>query len=201
MALIAIPAKFGFTTIEDFTLTRAASRARSRYTGVSQKVLFPYAVWVFKATLVEYDGQDAANIRAFLMALEGIKNTFRLPVPGYLYPSNNPTLTGVADATAVRAVTMRVVTNITGPRIALKAGEYFTINDELKVVTADCNLGGDNAVAINFQPPLRAAVAATTAVTFINPTILLEAVDEDSASWSIKPPYRHSIKINAIEAL
>jgi hypothetical protein len=192
MSLIPLPTDFSFTNVSKFGLDRITNTMRSRYTGQTQKVSYPYALWVFDATLVPYDGSKASAIRSFFSKLEGQKNCFRLPVPGYSLPKSNY----ASNLLATVAVGG-------GPHSIdfLDEGEYITINDELKVVTAYCPFDASGNSVITFMPPLRRDVPIGTIVYSVNPTVLLTSSDDKVASWGITPPYRHALKISAIEEI
>lgn len=201
MATITLPSKFAFTSVDNFKLQRATNTLRSRYTGQRQTVIFPFAVWYLDATLVEYEGLEAANIRSFLAQLKGETNNFRLPVPGFA-----PSLSGfnangaTSGAQAVRAVSILLkglVGQVNVPFI--KEGDYFTIQDELKIATSSVSLSAGGTATVTFEPPLRKAAVADTSVNLIAPTVLLNAVDDDVAKWSLKAPVRHGISIKCIE--
>jgi len=202
MAVIPVPANFSFTAITKFTLQRASNILRSRYTGADQVVSYPFAVWYLEGSLVEYDGANAGLIRSFFAQLEGQKNTFRLPVPGYTTPStgygrNDAT---VASAMAVRASSV-TVGNLTASVPILAEGDYFMLNDELKVATASVSSNSSGQATIAFKPPARKAAAIGVNVYFQNPTIYMRAQGDDVATWGINPPYRHPIKFKAVEAI
>lgn len=189
MAIIALPTAFSFTRVRRFGLVRGGNILRSRYTGQAQRVIYPFAVWEFEGNLVDYDSVQAANLRSFLVELEGFKNTFRLPVPGYSKPSTGHSSNTTSGVGAIGATTLAIAAgSIFGK------GDYFTVNDELKVVT-------QVGATVSFMPPLRKAVTNGTAVTVINPTCLMHAVDEDVANWDLTPPNRHGIEIIAVEAI
>lgn len=201
MAIIALPSKFGFSSVKSFTLQRQSNTVRSKYTGVRQVIVYPYAVWMLEANLVEYDGQDAALIRSFLTKLQGQKNSFRLPVPGHSKPTTGYTGNALLNgAAAARAMSISV-DGLTASTNILNEGDYFTINDELKVATGSFASNGAGQATITFEPFLRKAVADNAAVTFQNPTILMHMAEDDAASWGIKPPYRHNINFDAIEVV
>lgn len=195
MALIALPAKFGFNRVERFGLRRAGVSLRSRYTGDVQKIVYPFAVWEFKGNFIDYpEDQGAREIRAFLAALKGQENTFKLPVPGYYKNSaNNGTALATTAAALVRAVSITVTNAGAG---YIKAGEYFTIQDELKIATADMTAGG----VIAFQPPLRAPVAIATPLVILNPYCVMSSPDDDVAMWGISAPTRHGFELEGIES-
>ena len=200
MAIVTLPSKFAFQSVESFRLQRSSNTLRSRYTGQRQSVIFPFAVWFFEGTLVEYDGIEASKIRSFLVQLEGQKNNFRLPVPGYSLPATgyagaSPLVNG---ATAARASSMSM-RGVTANVPIFAEGDYFTVQDELKLVTAAVSSNGTGLVTVNFQPPLRKAIADGVGVILVNPTILLNAAEDNAAEWSLKAPVRHGINIKAIE--
>ena len=201
MALITLPIDFSFSTVSKFSLERMTNTMRSRYTGQTQKVVYPYALWVFDGTLVSYDGSKAAAIRSFFSKLEGQKNCFRLPVPGYNLPASNyyaNLLTSVISGARTNTVT---VTGGVHSVDYLDQGDYITINDELKLVTAYCPLDASGNCVITFMPPLRKAVAVGTIIYSVNPSVLLCASDDKVANWGISPPYRHTLRLAAIEEI
>ena len=201
MAVITLPSKVYFTQVDKFQLLRSSVTLRSKYTGKRQVVTFPFAVWVFEATLIPMDGADAAEWRSFLVELEGAKNTFRLPVPGHISP-----LTGYAGpqgtTSAVAASRAKSITTSgwTPNAALLTRGDYFTINDELKICTGPVSANGAGQATISFEPGLRKALTAGVVVQVYNPFILLSAQREDVAEWRLEHPVEHTMKLSAIEA-
>lgn len=202
MAIIDLPTKFAFTSVRKFGLTRAGNALRSKYTGQAQRIVYPFAVWEFEGDLVEYDGPEAAAVRAFLVQLEGQKNNFRLPVPGYAGPSTGyrGVTTGASGPAAARARAMLM--GGIAPSVAfLGMGDFFTINDELKLVTAPVASAANGSAFVNFQPALRKPVAPDTPIEIIKPTVLMHAADDDVASWGLAAPVRQSSSFSAVEAV
>lgn len=203
ITIIPLPAAFSFTAVKKFALQRAGNTVRSKYTGVRQTVVYPYAIWILEATLVDYDGAQARLIRSFLAQLQGQKNGFRLPVPGHSKPttgySGNALVNNVAGI-AARATSM-AVDGLTPSTNILNEGDYFMVNDELKIATTSVASNASGQATLTFEPFMRKAVADNTAVTFQNPTILMHMQDDDSASWGISAPYRHKVSFDAIEVV
>jgi len=126
MPVIPVPANFAFTAISKFALQRATNLLRSRYTGADQVVSYPFAVWYLEGSLVEYDGANAGYIRSFLAQLEGQKNTFRIPVPGYTTPSTGYTLNTATVAIAMASRASSVTVGGLTPNVPILAeGDYF----------------------------------------------------------------------------
>jgi hypothetical protein len=196
MAVITLPPKVYFESIDKLQLLRAGMNLRSRYTGKRQSINLPFAVWYLEGKLIPVDGVDARLWRSFLVKLEGFKNSFRLPVPGGNKPSG---LVGVGAQAAAARATSFMLQGAPGNASILLEGEYFTINDELKVCTADCTTDGVGSAQLQFQPPLRKAVTAGTAIEIQNPYILFCAEGPDAATWSLSKPVRHGIKLICVE--
>jgi hypothetical protein len=218
MALITLPQRFGFTSV-DLTLQRFTNMLRSRFTGQSQLVSYPFAVWMLEGELVDMDGPEAAALRSFLVQLEGRKNTFKIPVPGNIgFSTEYAGDLYVINGAAARATSFQVqtITPITPNSTIAKTGDYFTVYNELKVLTSDLVTNGAGIAVANFQPFLRKAIAVAGDVptarrlyhnknapdsTGLGAYCLMRALDDDIANWALKPPVRHSSKFKAIEAL
>lgn len=201
MAIIPIPAKFSFVNVSKFTLLRASNVIRSRYSGARQVISYPFAVWQLEATLVDYDSTEAALIRSFLSQLEGQKNTFKLPVPGYTKPSSGYVGNGLISVAAAARVSSITVSSLTASVPVINEGDYFMLNDELKIATSSVASNSGGVAVITFKPATRKPVTVGMTVTLQNPTILMHAANDDVASWGITPPYRHNVKFIAIEAI
>jgi hypothetical protein len=203
LTIISLPSAFSFTSVKRFALQRAGNTVRSKYTGVRQTVVYPYAIWVLEATLVEYDEPQAGLIRSFLVQLEGQKNGFRLPVPGYKKPTTGYTgnaLVNNGAGISARATSM-AVDGLTPSVPVLNEGDYFTVGDELKVCTVAIASNGSGQATISFMPPLRKPLANNALVTLQNPTILMHMAEDDAADWGISAPNRHKVNFDAIEVI
>ena len=201
MAIITVPANFSFTAVKTFKLQRATNIIRSRYTGADQVISYPFAVWYLEGSLVEYDGPNAGKVRSFLAQLEGQKNTFRLPVPGYSTPSTGYTGNGAVSVAMNAQASSVTVNGLTPSTPILAEGDYFMVQDELKVCTASVSSDGSGVATISFKPPARKAATTTTPVYFQNPTVYMRAQGDDVANWGINPPNRHPISFRAVEAI
>jgi hypothetical protein len=201
MAVITLPSKVYFDKVDKLQLLRAGASLRSKYTGKRQHINFPFALWIFEGKLIPMEGIDAGEWRAFLVSLEGQKNTFRLPVPGAAKPLSGFTGNGTigAGGVAVRAKSMLV--NATANTLILRKGDYFNVGDELKMSDNNVTTNGSGVATVSFQPGMRAAYAATTPVQIQNPFIYLAATEDDSGSWALEKPTKHGIKLLCAEAI
>jgi hypothetical protein len=132
------------------------------------------------------------------MRLKGKGNLFRLPVPGGSpvsgYGGANPTVNG-----AGQTGTTLSVTGASASTLILKDGDYFTVNDELKVAVADCTTNGSGVATITFEPSLRYSPPNGGTVNISVPTVLLN-LSEDTVGWDLTKPVLHGISIKGTEA-
>ena len=138
MTVIALPDNAWFDKVSRFELTRTGTALRSKYTGARQQVSFPLALWAVEATMVPKSGADAAAWRAFMVELNGQRNKFRLPVPGCDgplsgYSARHPASGGMTAGTIAARSKSMTTRGWFGLEPLLMRGDYFTVNDELKM--------------------------------------------------------------------
>lgn len=202
MAVIPLPTRMGFSQIETFKLQRQSIQVRSKFTAVRQALVFPYAIWQMEATLVELDGVDAARMRSFLVQLDGVQNKFRLPVPGYYHPASGYAGDGKVGARVDSRAQSVVVNGLTPNTNIIGEGEYFNIGEELKMSTSAVRSDNTGKATFTFKSALRSeTIAIGSVVKLQNPYCLMHAMDDDVATWSIRPPTRQAGKFRAIEAI
>ena len=202
MPTIVPPSILSFTSIDSFRLERYTAVVRSRFTGQSQRILYPMAVWAFEAKLKDYVEPDATTIRGFLANLQGQTNPFRLIIPGKATPSTGMVDANIQTNTAVAArATSMQLKQLNISTTILKAGDYFNIGEELKIATADLISDASGLGVINFTPPTRNSYVISTPVKINDPTVLLYAQDDDVLDQAIRPPIITGFVLKAIEAI
>ena len=134
-SVIPIPPALAFENAK-LRFSRASVVLRSKYTGKRQTLVLPYALWSFEAKLPKLDQYDAAMIRSFLMKLRGQENIFRLPVPGHPSPLSGYAGPNGSVSGAGQTGLSLFAAGFTANKPVLSEGDYFTVNDELKVATA-----------------------------------------------------------------
>ena len=82
--------------------------------------------------------------------------------------------------------------------VLFRAGEYFSVNDELKVVTEDCTTDGQGKALVKFEPPLRSMPAEGMSLSIVKPRTSFRITSP--AAWSLQPNRLHSFDIEAIES-
>lgn len=185
MAVIAWPDGVNIRAIE-WVLDRPAQINRSDYTGARRVTANPWhGKWSAKLEIAPIVGeQNIWKFKAFLAALRGPVNTFRLPAT-YGAQSGLPAAT-VTTTAAKGAVTM----SLTG--VQMQAGQMATVNDQLLQIISVAD------AAITFEPPLRAQATSGTAVEVGNPTCLVSLVDS-AVALSAEPGVIYSAAFDVEE--
>ena len=199
MTVITFPANINFTSFKP-KLVRPSITMRSPFTGKRQALVMPYAVWSFEAPVSKQDTTIAGKIRSFLAQLDGVANTFRFPVPGTSTPlSAYGGAVGLVNGGSQTGSTL-VTDGWANSTLVLREGDYFTVNDELKICTADATTNGSGQVTISFKPTLRTSPADNAPLTISNPTCLMAMDDPDAANWVVNAPTWHDFTFKCTEA-
>lgn len=161
--------------------------------GAVQTMGRPGARW--KATL-EYpmlNLTQGAQMEAFLAQMDGMANRC------YVTPHHRPG-TGAAATVAGANQTGSVLALACAANRVFNAGDYFTVNGEMKIVTATTVANGSGAVSLPFAPMLRASPSNGATVTFTNPTCLMMLAQDEFAMPRISGPRYDPISLPLIEA-
>lgn len=200
MTVVTVPAAIRWVDLK-VKLLRKTEKLTSQYSGRSQVIVLPYALWVVEGGLIPYEAMDAGPIRSFLVKLEGSANTARVPVAGSetplsLYSGTPGATVGIVAAGA----TTIPVDGVTPTTTIVKEGDFFNVGDELKMAMADAISDGAGAVSIQCQPPMREDTVNNEVVAFEDVFIYCNAVDDDIATWVVTAPVEHAISMKLVEA-
>lgn len=197
--VITLPGGVYFENAE-IGLERADQEFRSDYTGKRQVVAWPYALWVFTAQTIPYDHAEAGKLRSFLARLKGRVNLWRQPIPGAYNTAGYTGTNGTVSGSHVAGQTTLTIQGVTPNVLILRDGDYFTVNDELKIATADVYSGPTAQALVTFEPSLKRAAPNGVPVELKAPYVLLSAAKPDIARWKLAYPTRHTFNFVGTEA-
>jgi hypothetical protein len=178
---ITMPSTPAFTNCR-FGLETNSQRFESPLTKTVQRVLLGGARWAASYSLPAMNRLQAAPWKAFFLLLEGSVNTFNAFDPDCKTPRGTATGTPLvknASQTGSSLTTDGWTASIT----ALKAGDYFSVNGELKLVTSDVLADGSGNATISFKPALRSSPSDNAAITTNTPTCTMILADDMQAMW------------------
>lgn len=79
-----------------------------------------------------------------------------------------------------------------------KAGEYFSVNGELKICTFDASSNSSGEVTVFFEPALRQPPPDSEAVNISKPTATFRLLNP-IGGWTLQPNNIHSFTLQAVE--
>jgi len=123
------------------------------------------ARWVAQYELPPLKREGYAEWQAFFANLNGRLNTFYAYDPNATSPRGIGTGTPLVNGgsqTGNTLVTDGWTSSQTG---ILKKGDYFSVNNELKIITNDIDSDGSGNATLEFEPPLRNSPSDNASIT------------------------------------
>ncbi|MGF1775905.1 hypothetical protein [Vibrio nomapromontoriensis] len=154
----------------EFTLTRNERLFTSKFTSASQSVSSPTGLWEARLEFANLRRSDAQVLIAKLWSLQGSAGGFTL------YDWRSPKASGLGGAYSVtdyqQALPGKVAiqTGKTLGTVIAKAGDYVSIDGELKGLTETVTVDGLGKATLFFEPFMRKPVGLTSTATFDYPT-------------------------------
>lgn len=182
MTAIDLPASPSLVSSR-FGLESNSQVFESPLTKATQRALLGGGRWMLTGTLPAMTRAQAAPWKAFFMKLEGRVNTFNGYDPDCRSPRGNIVgSTPLVDGGSQTGSTL-VTDGWAASTTVLKEGDYFSVNSELKMVTADATTNGSGQVTISFKPALRSSPSNNAALTVENATCTMILIDDMQAIW------------------
>jgi hypothetical protein len=185
MTAIEMPTTPAFTTCR-FGLETNTQTFTSPLTKTVQRMALGGSRWNATYSLPATTRAQAAYWKAFFDLLEGSANTFNAFDPDCKTPRGTATGTPLVNGGSQTGSSL-VTDGWTHSVTVLRAGDYFSVNGELKRVTADATSDGSGNATLNFKPALRSSPADNAAITATRPTCTMILSDDMQAVWECNP--------------
>jgi hypothetical protein len=124
----------------------------------------------------------AAAWQAFFSAMLGQKNTFSSYDPEAKLPRGASGGTPLVNGASQTGTTL-VTDGWPNSTLVLKAGDYFVVNSELKIVTSDATSNGSGQLTISFSPDIRTSPSDNAPLTVSNWTIPMILASDTETMW------------------
>ena len=157
---------------------------RSPFNGASQTVRFPGTRWICSLTFNNLTDDKSRRIDALVADLDGEYGRVKIRDWGRegRTPAGNPV---VSDAN--QTGTQLGSKGWTPGRLVLRTGDYFTVNDELKMVTADVTSTAAGTAVIPFAPMLRASPPVNGKIEVAKPYGIFKLKDNQQGAGNRVP--------------
>jgi len=170
-----------------FHLVNLTQKFESPLTGAVQTSELPGAYWEAIIPYRNLTDAQSRELLGFLDKLAGSSGRF------YLWNMAQETPLGIATGTPkVKGADQEGKSlNTDGWTVSqtgiLLSGDLFTVNGELKRVTADCNSDAGGNATIAFNPALRESPADDADITVTKPTCTMMLIDDRQAIAEFRP--------------
>lgn len=184
MATLTMPTSPGFKTAR-FGLIANTRTFRSPTNRSAQTLELPGSIWSveFGVAPMRGDGVDAAEWATFLTELMGEAGRFFGFDPKRTTPRGSNLGTPLVDGAAQTGKSLATKGWDATETGLLLRGDYFTVNDEYKKVTASVDSDGGGLATINFISPLRASPSDSAVITTTDPTAIMKLVGDNQGMW------------------
>ena len=157
---------------------------RSPFNGASQTVRFPGTRWICSLTFNNLTDDKSRRIDALVAELDGEYGRVKIRDWGRngRSPAGSPV---VSDADQ-----MGMELNTKGwlpGKTVLMTGDYITVNDELKIVTADVTSSASGSAVISIAPMLRSSPAPNAPIEVANPFGIFKLKDNQQGTGNRIP--------------
>lgn len=184
----------------DFSLISNTQIFQSPLSGSLQTLELPGARWGATLTFNNVKDDDAATLQAFLTQLRGQANRFSLWNMARPNPRGNIKAGTAATVNGANQTGNQLHTHNWNPGdTILLPGDLFSVNGELKMITAAATADGTGAATLQFEPPLRSSPSDAAPITTSQPTATF-ILSDPKPKWSTKTGLLTNFVIDAVEA-
>jgi hypothetical protein len=157
------------------------------------------------ALILEFNNlsqSEQRQIQGLFAETGGAVQTFDYQLPDFIGDSTGTYSAGISMTSTYGAGVSTVLINAGGSAIDLQAGDVvtFTGHDKVYMLTADTVLDSGSNYILKIDPPLRAGVSATTAVTHKNVTMKARFAS-DNQEFDVDPNLYANFSIEIVEVL
>ncbi len=198
MPTITMPASPGFRASR-FGLIANTQTFRSPLDGTVQTLELTGARWQVNYELPPMNRAQAAAWTAFLTGLLGSSGRFFGFDPDARTPRGSALGTPLVNGAGQTGKSLIVDGWSAVETGLLLPGDYFEVNGELKMVTAQADSDSSGEATLAFTPPLRASPPDGAVLTLTNPTITMMLVDDEQAAWDANRASLYGISFAGVE--
>ena len=184
---------------QQFGLTRS-DQVLETFSGRDISIINRQAFWSFNIPIVPRSSEEAKEWRAALAQLASVTNTFKASPPAFTqtaYSANGGNLISVNGANQLgRNLSYKYASPSAH---VFKVGEYFEVNNELKICVANSFASSGGIGSVTFEPALRYSPADDQSIIINQPKATFRLA-VPVGGWSVSPNKIHTFNIQAVES-
>ena len=197
MTTYTIPTTVGFSSVE-FGLENNNQVFESPLSNSIQVSELTGARWYATFNLPPMKKDNALEYIGFLQRLQGRVHSF------FGYDANHRSPSGTISGSTLlvnganQTGTSLILDGGANSTLVLKTGDFFSVNNELKMITANATTDGSGDVTVNFVPSLRSSPGDDAVITTTNPVCTMKLTG-DSTTYSINTSSIYGISFSGVE--
>lgn len=197
MTILNLPENFPVHSFS-FQLETNTRQSVSPFNRVTQTKELAGPRWKTKIKLITSKRDVVAETKAFLLKLRGGAGRF------WFYDFAGKTAMGTASGLPVINGAGQTGRSLntggwTANETVLKAGDYFQLGSELKMVTDDVTSDGSGDAVVNFEPPVRTSPADGEALIVEQASCVMRLEDDNQVTWQVDEAGFYSMSFEAVE--
>lgn len=159
----------------------------------------PGSRWFGSFTWSNRQGVDAKTLKSQISSLNGQIGIFRISPPD---SDSLGTFSGAGKVNGAGQTGTQINTDGWAPNQSDLgvAGDYFEINNELKILTEDASSDGSGSATLKFAPAIRKSPADGSDVITADPKMTARLTTE-APVWALSAPVIHAISIECSEVV
>ena len=198
MTTYAIPTTVGFSSVE-FGLQNNNQVFESPLSKDIQVLELTGSKWYATFNLPPMKKENALEYIGFLQRLQGRVHSFYGYDPSHRSPSGTIAGSTLLVDGASQTGTSLNLDGGANSTLVLKAGDFFSVNNELKMITTNATTDGSGDVTVNFVPSLRTSPSDNAVITTTNPVCAMKLIS-DNTTYSINNANLYGISFVGLEA-
>lgn len=172
----------------DLRLQNAVAQNQDTFSFETQYHAFSGQKWMIDVQLVDLGPNESEKWKAWLTKLRGRRGTFRLPNPNRTSQQGAVSTNGtVEDALSSNRGAIRTSGWANSTTNLFREGDFFEVNDELKIVVQDITSDSSGEAVLIHEPEFRTAPSQGDTVVTTDPKSLFRLRNE-TVQWSDNGP-------------
>lgn len=160
--------------------------------GTTQTSGRPGSRWKVTLDFENMDLTQAATLDGWLAGMDGMANRTSI------YPHHRPGTGATCTVSGAGQVGTNLQVQGAASRV-YQAGDFFSVNGELKMITVSTTAASSGLVTLSFSPMLRASPTSGANVVFTQPTAQMMLAQDEYAVTRVPGPLYENITIALME--
>ena len=196
MSILTWPARL-IPKSQQFYPVFTTRQFKSPFTGAAQTMEYPACAWHCQLTFKDLDRDELRALETFLIQLRGAAGRFRIGDQANGEPRGLAVGSPVVDG-GNQTGSALTISGCQPLQNFLLAGDYITVNNELKRLTFDATANAEGKTVLRFEPNLRNSPANGAGI-IVRDTYAIMRLADDKQGKAKRVPLFGNATLNLVE--